>query len=57
MNAIEQELGIGTESEIIANPRNVEFVPRKETGRFFINGRYHDSMDEVHQYDQFTRRN
>ena len=56
MNAIETELGLGEESNIIENPTNVEFIPHRETGKFFAGGMYHDNMDDLERYKHLIRR-
>jgi len=57
MNAIEEEL-YGTESEeVIIGVENIEIVPERKTGHFFIGGRYHDNLDDIPDYKILMRRN
>ena len=55
MNKIEQELGIGMESEVIGNPNNVEFVLERTTGTIFMNGCYYKSINEFPNYNTVRR--
>jgi len=57
MNTIEQELGIGEESEIIVNPANVKILPERKTGIFFVAGNYYDNLEDVPKYKRLIIRN